>query len=109
MVGVLAELQCCALSAGPSCSVTVTGGLGALGSLVGSWAAAQGARHVTLLGRTASRPTSHNPSLDGLKVSNSLVTLAMCDVAAAGDWGALETAASGPRHIFHAGKKSSRM
>jgi D-arabinose 1-dehydrogenase-like Zn-dependent alcohol dehydrogenase len=36
-------------------SVVISGGLGALGSLVGSWAASLGAQQILLLGRSASK------------------------------------------------------
>lgn len=81
----------------------VTGGLGALGSLVGSWAAAQGAGHILLLGRSASKSSSGNASLERLKTGATLVTMAMCDVACTDDCAALDRLMHGRPHVFHAG------
>ena len=64
----------------------VTGGLGALGTLVAGWLARQGSRRLVLLGRRAHAGTKAVRSLMGLPHSpayGTLVTLHMADASAA--------------------------
>lgn len=88
----------------PGSSVVISGGLGALGSLVGSWAAASGANNLTLLGRSVSR--SGNAALERLKTGAAATTFAMCDVSSAEDCAGICGDLHGPPSplFFHAGK-----
>jgi acyl transferase domain-containing protein/acyl-CoA synthetase (AMP-forming)/AMP-acid ligase II/acyl carrier protein len=60
----------------------VTGGLGALGLVVATWMAEQGARHLVLLGRGAAS-TSAQKMLDALRAAGTEVIVAQGDVARA--------------------------
>jgi NAD(P)-dependent dehydrogenase (short-subunit alcohol dehydrogenase family) len=85
--------------------VVVSGGFGALGSLVGSWAAAQGARSILLLGRNASR--SGSAALHSLVRQSEALSLAMCNITATEDCSAVCNQTfrlHGPHHFMHAGK-----
>ena len=98
-------------AAGPAAnhgsSVLISGGLGALGSLVGSWACAQGAGHVVLLSRS-SHVSSSTHILVGLTQGDACLTVAMCDTGSSEDFCATahRLLASGHAHLqhfFHAG------
>ena len=82
----------------------MTGGTGALGSLVGSWAAALGASHVSLLARSAHAAEPRPAAL----VGGSHISVTMCDVALQADvrpWLATRAARCAlPEHILHASK-----
>ena len=82
----------------------MTGGTGALGSLAGSWAAALGASHVSLLARSAHAAEAHPVALAGV----SHISVIMCDVALQADVSAwLATCAANctlPEHILHASR-----
>lgn len=89
-------------------TVIISGGMGALGSLVGCWAAAQHAQHIRLLGRSG-HAASSLAALNALRSTAACVTMAMCDLAAADDYSAAarHLLASGQpcrRHFFHAGR-----
>ena len=88
----------------PGSSVVISGGLGVLGSLVGSWASAAGAHNLTLLGRSASG--SGNAALERLKTGAAAATFAMCDMSSAEDCAARCGNCHGPPSslFFHAGK-----
>ena len=83
-------------------SIAVTGGTGALGSLVGSWAAALGASHVSLLARSAHAAEAHPAVLAGVRH----ISVVICDVAIQADVSAwLATCAANcalPEHILQA-------
>ena len=85
-------------------NIAVTGGTGALGSLVGSWAAASGAAHINLLARSAHAAGAHPAALAGV----SHISVIMCDVALQADVSAwLATYAANcalPEHILHASR-----
>ena len=83
----------------------MTGGTGALGSLVGSWAAALGASHVNLLARSAHAAEAHSAALAG---GGSHISVVMCDVALQADISAWLAACAAsctlPEHILHASR-----
>ncbi|BDA51455.1 probable oleandomycin polyketide synthase, modules 5 and 6 [Coccomyxa sp. Obi] len=87
----------------PGSSVVISGGLGALGSLVGSWAAASGAHNLVLLGRSASK--AGNAALECLKTGAAAATFAMCDVSSVEECAAVCGTCHGPPSplFFHAG------
>uniref|UniRef100_UPI00389A1B6A type I polyketide synthase n=1 Tax=Mycobacterium sp. HUMS_1102779 TaxID=3383487 RepID=UPI00389A1B6A len=60
----------------------ITGGLGALGPVVATWMAEQGARHLVLMGR-GEPSASAQEKLDVLRASGTEVTVAQGDVARA--------------------------
>jgi len=72
-------------------TVLVTGGTGALGSLVAAWLAQSGVQHLVLTGRTGRlAPTAQLPMTDaGHPLFGALVTVAACDGAATSDVAAL--------------------
>ena len=82
----------------------MTGGMGALGSLAGSWAAFSGASHVNLLARSAYAAEAHPAALSGV----SHISVIMCDLAIQADVSAwLATCAAAcalPEHILHASR-----
>ena len=95
-------------------AVVISGGMGALGSLVGCWAAAQHAEHILLLGRSGHASCPPGAALARLRSSGACVTMAMCDVAAADDHTAAAQhmhACGHPcrRHFFHAGSRFFRV
>lgn len=83
--------------------VLVTGGLGDLGLLVGTWLAQQPAVHAVLLGRTA----HSKPPPAALLAAGGLVSVAMADVGSVSDAAVLESSVGGSqlplRGIMHAG------
>lgn len=83
-------------------SFAITGGMGALGSLVGSWAAALGATHVTLM----SRSRLHDFSKTVQASASSQISIISCDVSLQGDSSnclrVYEGGSPGPQHIVHA-------
>lgn len=86
-------------------SVTITGGMGALGSLVGSWAAAQGASHVSLLARSR----SNNVAGPALAAAPCSVCMILCDIALQENVHAClqsycNSISPGPQHVLHASK-----
>ncbi len=78
----------------------ISGGTGALGALSASWLTAAGARRVQLLGRTG-RASSASLAAEGSEPA--VVTLLMCDAAAAADAGAVLGGAAPLAGVLHAG------
>lgn len=78
----------------------ISGGTGALGALSGSWLAGAGARRVQLLGRTGRASTA---SLAAGGSEPAVVTLLMCDAAAAADAAAVLGGAVPLAGVLHAG------
>ncbi|WP_316976891.1 type I polyketide synthase [Shumkonia mesophila] len=68
----------------PDGAYLVTGGLGALGLLVAEWLVSEGARHVILTGRRAPDAKAR-AAVDALTEKGAEVTVALGDVADAGD------------------------
>lgn len=83
----------------------ITGGLGALGCVVASWMAEQGARHLVLMGRSDAS-ASAQVTLDALRAVGTEVMVARGDVARADDVAAVleSISASMPplRGVVHA-------
>ena len=102
----MSYIQCCLWHAGSGVgqSFAVTGGRGALGSLVGSWAAALGASHVSLLARSAHAAEAHPAARAGV----SHISVIMCDVGLQADVSAWLASCADrcavPEHIFHASR-----
>ena len=84
-------------------SLAITGGTGALGSLVGSWAAASGASHISLLSR------SRLDDCDSAAHSHSSqISITLCDVTLQEDVSSClrssQSTDPGPQHVLHASK-----
>jgi hypothetical protein len=89
--------------------VLVTGGLGMIGSLVGSWLVKQSVSDVVLLGRSG-RPGTDSAAIMDLVLgsgSNAAITMVRCDVASVDEIGALARASCGTRPIQVGEKKEA--
>ena len=64
----------------PDATYLITGGLGALGIEVARWMAAQGARHLVLLGRHEARPGRPREVVDDLRRQGVVVDVVSADV-----------------------------
>ena len=88
-------------------SLAITGGTGALGSLVGSWAAALGASHTSLL----SRSKLDNSSSADYSSASSQISITLCDVTLQEDvsscLGSSQSTNPGPQHVLHASEPRS--
>ncbi|MFE6895236.1 SDR family NAD(P)-dependent oxidoreductase, partial [Streptomyces sp. NPDC057694] len=65
----------------PRGTVIVTGGTGALGTVLARWLAAEGAEHLVLTGRRGADAPGAEQLRDELAATGTRVTLAACDVA----------------------------
>ncbi len=90
----------------PGGTVLVTGGLGSLGAHVARWLAREGAGHLVLTSRQGAAAPGAAELEAELTAAGALVTIAACDVAAAGALSALseQLTADGVRitAVFHA-------
>ena len=77
-------------------SIAITGGTGALGSLVGSWVAASGVSHVSLMSRSG----AHHGCDSGQASVSSKISITLCDVSLEEDIKVVP----GAQHILHASK-----
>ena len=85
-------------------SIAISGGTGALGGLVGSWAAASGASNVSLMSRSG----AHNGCDSAQAAASSQISIMLCDVSLQEDTRTClqrpEGVTSGAQHILHASK-----
>ncbi len=85
-------------------SVLITGGTGALGSIVTNWLIGQKARHLTLVGRSGLTAGDDAPSFL-TAAHGASITLVKCDASLAEDIVALQQQKEAPQltGLFHAG------
>lgn len=75
--------------------MVVTGGLGMIGSIVGSWLITQSAAKVVLLGRSGRPGRDSTAVLDMLRSgADAMITMLRCDVSSAEEISALASASS---------------
>ena len=88
----------------PDGSYLITGGLGRLGLSVARWIAANGARRIVLVGRTASRPTPEQARvIREIEALGATVRRMAIDIAAPGQLDALNGSREGGlRGVIHA-------